>query len=457
MLIQNGMIINDTGRAKMDIRMEGKKITCIREKLCPEIHEEVMDAAGYYILPGGVDAHVHLDMPAGNCKTSDDYLSGTKAAVMGGTTAVIDFAEYEEGESLRDGLDRWMEKAGGKAWCDYSFHMTVSGWDGTSESQIESMIRRGIPSFKAYTAYRDGIGVEDAELLRILQCMKKNHTLLCVHCEDDDMMKGLKRRLWEENPGDIRNHPKSRPNLVEKEAVQRVIDMAAAVDVPVYIVHVSTREAMEVILRARQRGQEVYAETCPQYLLLNEEKYGLPGFEGAKYVLSPPLRSAKDQEFLWEAAASGKIDVIATDHCSFNYKGQKELGRNDFTEIPNGIPGIENRMALMLSYGKLHGIRLEEIVRMTSADPARIFGLYPVKGAVSEGSDGDLILARETKGYRIRMETQHQEVDYTPYEGLELTYEIAQVFVKGRLAVKDGRWLTDHPEGEFLAVPCGKK
>lgn len=450
MLIKNGIIIDGQGRKKRDIRLEEGRIAQIAGNIVAEAGEEVIDAEGAYVLPGGVDVHTHLDMPAGACMTSDNYLSGTKAAVMGGTTTVMDFAEYDEGESLKDGLEHWHDKAGDRAYCDYSFHMTVSGWDESMQEQVEYIKEQGITSFKAYTAYQDGIGVNDAELFRILQCMKQLGTLLCVHCENGPVLEALQADLRRQNPADIRNHPLSRPNLVEKEAVSRVIDMAAIVGVPVYIVHVSTKEAIEVIKQAKRRGQIVYAETCPQYLLLDESKYDLPGFESAKYVLSPPLRSGEDKEALWTALLEGSVDVVSTDHCSFRYVGQKDLGREDFTQIPNGMPGIENRMELMLTYGSRRGMSLEEIVEVTSAKPAKIFGLYPRKGVIREGADADILVVKSDCTHRISMDTQHQDVDYTPYEGMETDYQIQHVIAGGRHAVKDGVWNLKKPQGQFI-------
>lgn len=450
MLIKNGIIIDGHDRSKKDIRVEDGRIVKIDESIEAEAGEKIIDAEGAYVLPGGVDVHTHLDMPAGECTTSDDYLSGTLAAVMGGTTTVMDFAEYDEGESLKDGLDRWHEKAGGRSYCDYSFHMTVSGWDEHMAEQIKAVKEQGITSFKAYTAYQDGIGVDDAQLFRILQCMKELGTLLCVHCENGPVLEALQEDLKAKDAADIRNHPLSRPNLVEKEAVSRVIDMAGIVGVPVYIVHVSTKEAVEVIEQAKKRGQAVYAETCPQYLLLDESKYDLPGFESAKYVLSPPLRRKEDQEALWMALKNGSIDVVSTDHCSFRYVGQKDLGREDFTRIPNGMPGVESRMELMLTYGSRHGMSLEEIVQVTAAKPAKIFGLYPEKGVIREGSDADIIVVKEGCPHEISAAMMHQDVDYTPYEGMEVTYQIEHVIVKGKHAVGQRRWNDRKSEGEFL-------
>ena len=449
MLIKNAVLINENEKKECSVRIADGKIKEIAAQLEAEKEEHVIDASGYYLLPGGVDVHTHIEMPCGNLVSSDDYAAGTKAAVWGGTTTVMDFAEYDKGEKLQDGLDRWLAKSEGKSYCDYSCHMTVSGWDETMEEQIHNIKAQGIPSFKAYTAYQDDIGVNDKELFRILKCMKKEGGLLCVHCENGPVLECLQADLKNVAPGRIRNHPESRPNLVEKEAVSRVIDLAAIADVPVYIVHVSTKEAVDVIRKAKAAGQKVYAETCPQYLLLDDSKYDLPDFEAAKYVLSPPLRRKEDQAALWEAVKDGTIDVVSTDHCSFNYKGQKDLGEEDFTQIPNGIPGIENRMKLMLTYGIRHGMSLEEIVKVCSAVPAKIFGLYPQKGVLETGSDADMILIKREKVHAITWSELHQQVDYTPYEGVEEEWEIPYVFVHGNCVIERGNWLNKIPLGKF--------
>lgn len=449
MLIKNAVLINEKEKRKCSVRIADGKIKEIATQLEAEKEEHVIDASGYYLLPGGIDVHTHIEMPCGNLVSSDDYDAGTEAAVWGGTTTVMDFAEYDKGEKLQDGLDRWMTKSEGKSYCDYSFHMTVSGWDETTEEQIHKFKSQGITSFKAYTAYQDDIGVNDKELFRILKCMKKIGGLLCVHCENGPVLECLQADLKHVNPGRIRNHPESRPNLVEKEAVSRVIDLAAIVDVPVYIVHVSTKEAVEVIRKAKAKGQKVYAETCPQYLLLDEEAYNLPGFESAKYVLSPPLRKKEDQKALWEALKDGTIDVVSTDHCSFNYHGQKDYGKEDFTQIPNGIPGIENRMKLMLTYGIRHGISLEKIVKVCSAAPAKIFGLYPKKGVLKIGSDADMILIKQEKAHSVTWAELHQRVDYTPYEGMEEEWEIPYVFVHGTCVVDHETWSGKKHLGRF--------
>lgn len=450
MLIQNGRIINYSGEVKGDIRINNEQVEEIASALKPRPGEEVVDAGGAMILPGGVDVHTHFDMPAGLCMTSDDFAAGTRAALAGGTTTVIDFAEPDLGARLSEGLDTWRRKAEHKSYCDYAFHMTVSHWDETMREQMKEMTERGITSFKAYTAYQDSLGVSTGELRQILRAAGELGALLCVHCEDDGILCRLKQELRQRQPKSPASHPKSRPNEAERRAAAEVAGLALEEGVPVYLVHISTREGLHEIRAAREKGALVYAETCPHYLLLNDEKYELPGFEGAKYVMSPPLRKAADQSALWKGLQEGEIHTVATDHCSFDYKGQKELGKQDFTQIPGGIPSVEHRLLLLHHYGCQQGLSPAEIVRLTSYHPARIFGLFPKKGGIWPGSDADLVILKKTKPYVITAEKQMQKVDYTPYEGMVVSHQVAAVYLRGTPVVRAGRFVADIPGGQFL-------
>lgn len=450
MLIQGGTIVNYDGRFQGDIRVKDGIITELGERLDPETGEDIVHAEGCRVMPGGIDAHTHFDMPAAECMTSDDFNTGTAAAVAGGTTTIIDFAEPEAGAPLRQGLAGWHRKVDGKAWCDYSFHMTVSNWNDNTTAQIKEMIENGITSFKAYTAYKDSLGVEDFKLRKIMECCKRNGGILCVHCEDGDALEALQAELKDKNPTDIRNHPRSRPNKVEADAIYKVIKMAEETGTTVYIVHISTAQGLKQVSETKKRQVRVYGETCPHYLLLNEEKYALPGFESAKYVMSPPLRSRKDQEALWQGLAGGTVDVVSTDHCSFNYKGQKELGIEDFTKIPNGIPSTEHRLVLMHHYGMLKGIPAEQIVALTSYNPAQIFGLYPQKGKIRVGGDADIVMMKKVPPYQIQAVNQKQHVDYTPYEGVWVEQKVEAVYLRGQL-VYDGQYILGEPGGKFIS------
>ena len=450
MLIKNGLVVNGTGTVHADVRIQGEKIAQVKESLIPGEGEAVVDAAGCLVVPGGIDAHTHFDMPCGEIKTSDDFAQGTRAAVMGGTTTIIDFSEPEHGASLQSGLDRWHKKADHNSYCDYSFHMTVARYDSSIEAEIKSMIEQGITSFKAYTAYKGDLGVDDRDLYRLLELMKKHHTLLLIHCENGDILEQRRSELGKTAPRDVASHPLSRPNAVEHDAVSRVIDMARLIGVPAYIVHTSTEEALMEIVKAKEEGEQIFCETCPHYLLLTEEKYSLPGFEGAKYVCSPPLRKEKDREALWQGIRDKVVDTVSTDHCSFNYEGQKSLGKEDFRLIPNGMPGVENRLELMYSQAKKQGLSYSDIARLTAENPAKIFGLYPRKGVIEEGGDADLVILKEVCGAGISADTQHQHVDYNPYEGIAVSYKVQQVFLRGQQLVKDGTMDLEVPQGLYL-------
>lgn len=450
MLIKNGIVVNGTGAGKQDIRMEGGLITQVAKELELKKGEEVLDASQCMVVPGGIDAHTHFDMPWGSLRTSDDFYSGTRAAVAGGTTTVIDFSEPEHGAGLQSGLDRWHEKADGRSFADYGFHMTVARFEEGIEDEILSMVRQGVTTFKAYTAYKGDLGMEDRDLYRTLALMKKHSLLLLVHCENGDIVEVRREELAAGNPWDISLHPMSRPNSVEHDAVSRMIDMARLLDAPVYIVHTSTRQALREIKEAKKEGIKVFCETCPQYLFLTEDRYRLSGFESAKYVCSPPLRSRQDLEALWQGIREQMVDTVSTDHCSFFYKGQKEQGRQDFRKIPNGLPGVENRLELLYSQAQSRGLKYSDIARITAEQPAKIFGLYPGKGVIQPGSDADLVLIHPNSSHVISAGSQYQLVDYNPYEGMEVSHKIRHVFLRGQKIMEDGTLAVNEPTGNYL-------
>lgn len=450
MLIQNGTVVTAEGTRQADIRVEGGQILMVEQNLNPEAGEEVIDASGCLVVPGGIDAHTHFDMPCGDIQTSDDFYSGTRAAAAGGTTTVIDFSEPEHGASLQSGLDRWHEKADGRSFCDYSFHMTLSRFDAGIEKEIQEMVRQGITSFKAYTAYKGDLGVEDRDLYRLMSLVKNHGGLLMVHCENGDILDVRREELAGIDPANVAFHPLSRPNAVEHEAVSRVIDMARLLDAPVYVVHTSTHEALGEIERAKKEGVPVFCETCPQYLFLTEDRYQLSGFEAAKYVCSPPLRKKEDNEALWQAMKQGVVDTISTDHCSFYFEGQKTLGKTDFRQIPNGMPGVENRLELIYSEAARRGFDYSEIVKMTAETPARIFGLYPKKGVIKPGSDADLVLIHPNRPHVITAAAQQQNVDYNPYEGIAVSHKVQHVFLRGQKIAEEGKALSSAPAGRYI-------
>lgn len=451
MLIRGGIAVAEGQETKKDFRIGQGIIQEEGPDLPPRKGEEILEVQGCYIFPGGIDAHTHFDAwVETDLKTSDDFYSGTLAAIAGGTTAILDFAEPQIEGTLADGLANWKKKAERRSFCDYGFHMTVPRFDETIPSEIRAMFNQGISSFKAYTAYQDGLGVTDKELYRIMECVKEKNGILCIHCENGGILEGRQEELKQIDPCDLRNHARSRPNLVEKEAVSRVLDMAALTGTKLLIVHVSTKEAMEAIIKARERGQTVYAETCPQYLLLDEGKYESVGFEGAKYIMSPPLRSVQDRRTLVELLKQGHIDLVSTDHCSFNYKGQKDRGKEDFTKIPNGIPSVEHRILLMLELAAKEGMPLSQIAALTSENPAKIYGMYPKKGALREGSDADILIIKSGITQEISACRQHQNVDYTPYEGVVINYQIQHVFLRGRWMMRHGCLADPWPEGMYI-------
>ena len=455
MLIKNGQIITANGTFQADLRIGADgRIAKIAASLAAEPGEEALDADGLLLVPGGIDAHTHFDMPCCDFKTCDDFYAGTRAAICGGTTTVIDFSEPEAGTNLQNGLRRWHEKADGRSFCDYGFHMTVARWDEKLEAELEDMIANGVTSFKAYTAYRGDLGVDDRDMYRILELVHKHHGLLMIHCENGDMLDQRREELGAKDPKNVAFHPLSRPNAVEHDAVSRMLDMARLIGAEVYIVHTSTHEALREIEEAKREGVGVFCETCPHYLLLTDEKlqmqnYPEDGFEAAKYVCSPPLRKRKDNEALWGGIRDGAVDTVSTDHCAFSYKTQKSLGRDDFRKIPNGMPGAENRIELMYSNAAREGVSLNRIAQLTAENPAKIFGLYPQKGVIAEGSDADLVLlAREP--HVISAAAQKSAVDYNPYEGTVVDYKVQHVFLRGHQVVRDGEIAEEAPAGNFL-------
>jgi len=450
MLIKNGLVVTPDKTGYADVRTEGGTILCIGEDLIPAEGEEVYDASGRWVLPGGVDAHTHFDMPFGDGgSTADDFTAGTRAAIAGGTTTVLDFPEASPGETMADSLAAWHKKADGRSYCDYSFHVTVSSWNVDCRADYAQMVREGITSFKTYTCYHDSIGVDDGALYRILKAVKEVGGLLLVHCENGDLMNTMADELAKEEPAKVRNHALSRPNLVEAEAVSRVIDVASLAGAPVYIVHVSTGEALDRIAEARSRGQKVYAETCPHYLLFDDSKYDSNDLAAAGYVMSPPLRSPADRARLWSGIKNGEVDAVSTDHCTFTLE-QKAPGLKDFRQLPGGVPGVENRLELIYHAGIAKGLTIRAIAGMTAEQPAKIFGLYPKKGVIAPGSDADIVIMNPIKEHTYKAANQVTATDYSIYEGMSVRKTVEAVIRRGQLIYRDGEFLEDKPGGQFL-------
>ncbi len=442
-LIQNGTVVTSQKKFDADLLIEDGKIAAIGTNL-PKEGCETFDAAGCLLFPGFIDAHTHLDMDTGSALTADDFYSGTRAAIAGGTTMLLDFATQDKGKTLSEALKTWHGKADGKSSCDYGFHMAIVDWNPSVSAEIDEMVKAGVTSFKLYLAY-DNLRVSDGELYEILKRVGQVHGIIGVHCENGDLV----NRMVAENraAGNLtpNYHPLSRPDFVEAEAVARYCYIAQAAGVPINIVHLSTKAGLEEVRRARARGQKVYIESCPQYFTLDDSLYTLPGFESTKYVCSPPLRKKADQAALWGALEAGEIDTISTDHCSFNWKGQKELGKEDFSKIPNGLPGIEHRPVMMYTHGVMTGkMTVEQMAKLLSENTARLFGLYPRKGVLAVGSDADIVVWDPRFQSSIHAETQYQNVDYTPYEGQKTVGRAKAVFLRGTQVVFDGRVICEN-------------
>ena len=436
-IIKGGTIVTPRKSYISDIKIEGEVIAEIGENL-EDNNAQVIDATGCLLFPGFIDSHTHLDLDTGYTRTADNFKTGTAAAIVGGTTTILDFATQNKGETLSEALNNWHKLAVDVSSCDYGFHMAITEWNEDIKNELKVMKDQGITSYKAYMAY-DSLRLNDGDIYDILKSLKKYNSILGVHCENGDLVNTMIKEQLKEGNTTPAAHPLSRPNMVEAEAVSRYMDIANLAKAPIYIVHLSTKEALEVALKARKKGQEVYIESCPQYLLLEDSKYSLEGFESAKYVLSPPLRKSEDIERLWQALKEEDIDIIGTDHCSFNFKGQKDHGINDFSKIPNGIPGVEHRPALMYTYGVDKGrITKEQMCSLLSENVAKLFGMYPRKGVLRVGSDADIVIWDTVTPGIISKDNQKQNVDYTPFEGFETVGCAKHVLLRGTHIVEDG-------------------
>ena len=450
-IIKNGTIVNGSGSFPADILIEDEKIAAVGRPV--EIAKmaggdaQVTDAAGCLLFPGFIDAHTHFDLHVAGTVTADDFATGTKAAVRGGTTTIIDFGTQYAGESLAQGLKNWHEKADGKCSCDYSFHMSISEWTPSVCTEVQDMMDEGITSFKLYMTY--DTQVDDRTIFEILRRLKEVGGITGVHCENSGMIAALQEEAKKAGRMGVASHPATRPAAAEAEAISRLLRLAEVVDIPVVVVHLTCKEGYDVIMEARRRGQKVYAETCPQYLLMDDSLYEKPGFEGAKYVCAPPLRKKEDQKCLWKALEDGTIQTVSTDHCSFT-TAQKALGKDDFTKIPGGMPGVETRGTLLYTYGVDQGrISAETMCRVLSENPARLYGLYPRKGLLAPGSDADIVILRPGVSDVITAGDQVQNVDYAPFEGSKVTARIEQVFLRGNQVVKDHQ-VAEENKGIFL-------
>lgn len=449
-LIKHGTILNASDIYRGDIFVDGDKVTTIGSNLTMSA-DRVIDASGRYVLPGGIDVHTHLDMPFGGTTSADDFESGTTAAAFGGTTSIVDFAIQYRGQSLREALDAWRKKAEGKAVIDYGFHMIITDLTPSVEDEMDAMVAEGVTSFKLFMAYPGVFMLDDASIFKAMLRTGQNGGTICMHAENGGVIDVLVQKALAEGKTAPKYHALTRPARAEGEATHRAIALAEMANVPVYIVHLSAAEALEMVTEARDRGLPAYAETCPQYLFLSYDNYEEPGFEGAKYVMSPPLRPKETQAQLWRGLASNDLQAISTDHCPFCMKEQKVLGHGDFSKIPNGAPGIETRMSLVYDGGVRTGrISLNRWVELTSTSPAKIFGMFPRKGTIAPGSDADIVIFNPDRTQLLSVDTLHMKVDYNPYEGRTVQGVSETVLSRGTVIVEDNTFTGRKGAGEFI-------
>ncbi|MBI2956138.1 MAG: dihydropyrimidinase [Acidobacteria bacterium] len=450
-LIQGGTIVTAADTYVSDIGIADGRIAAIASALPREAARQVLSAQGLYVIPGGIDVHTHLDMPFGGTTSADDFESGTIAAAHGGTTTLIDFAIQYKGQTLRTAFDTWMKKADGRAAIDYAFHCIVTDLPDARLEEMDALVRDGVASFKLFMAYPGVFMVDDGLIFKAMSQAARNGALICMHAENGSAIDVIVRRALAEGKTAPKYHALTRPTTAEAEATARAIALAEMAGAPVYIVHLSCNDALEKVREARDRGLPAYAETCPQYLFLSIENFDVPGFEGAKYVFTPPLREKWHQEKLWAGLAHDDLQVVSTDHCPFCYKEQKEMGKGDFTKIPNGGPGIEHRLSLVYTGGvAARRFSANRFVELVSTAPAKLFGLYPRKGTIAVGSDADLVLWDPNKEETISAATHHMRVDYSMFEGIKVKGAPRQVLVAGRLVIDNGKFVGKAGSGRFV-------
>jgi dihydropyrimidinase len=450
-LIRNGTLVTESATFASDILIEGDRIRDVAAGIPAEAADRVVDASGMLVMPGGVDVHTHLDMPFGGTTSSDDFETGTRAAAFGGTTTIVDFAIQAKGTKMRDALDIWLKKAEGKACIDYGLHMIVTDLESSGLEDMDDMVREGVASFKLFMAYPNVLMVDDATIFKALGQTAKNGALVCMHAENGGVIDTIVRRALAEGKTAPIYHALTRPTRAEAEAVHRSIALAEMSGAPVYIVHLSSEDALNQVREARDRGVPAFAETCPQYLLLSIEELKRPGFEGAKYVFTPPLREKENLPKLWDGLKHDHLQVVSTDHCPFCFADQKTLGADDFSKIPNGGPGIENRLHLIHHHGVNAGkISLNRFVELVATSPARLFGMYPRKGALLPGSDADIVIWDPSAAHTISAATHHMRVDYSMFEGFEVRGAPREVFSRGELIIQGGRFHGRAGRGQYL-------
>jgi dihydropyrimidinase len=450
-LIANGTVVTAEGSYPADVLVDGERIVQVGTALgASTTADETIDAIGKYVIPGGIDVHTHMELPFGGTFAKDTFETGTRAAAFGGTTTIVDFAVQSRGKSLRDGLDAWHKKAEGNAVVDYGFHMIMSDVNDDTLAEMDQLVAEGVPDFKLFTAYPGVFYSDDGAIFRAMQQTAKNGGLIMMHAENGMAIDVIAADTVAAGTTDPIGHGLARYSILEAEATNRVIRLAQSAKVPVYIVHLSAKEALDEVRRARDEGLPMWAETCPQYLFLSLDDLG-HGFDGAKFVCSPPLRSKDHWDELWKGLVKDDLQVVSTDHCPFDFHGQKDLGAGDFRKIPNGLPGVEDRIDLLHDGGVVGGrITKERWVEITSTAPARLFGLWPRKGAVAVGADADLVVYDPSRKRTISAKTHHMDVDYSCYEGRQVQGAADVVMSRGSVVVRDGAFTGRQGAGRFL-------
>jgi dihydropyrimidinase len=449
-LIKNGRVITAVDDYKADILIEDETVSVIGAKLDMEA-DLIIDASGKLVIPGGIDPHTHMELPFGGTQASDDFRTGTIAAAHGGTTSIIDFAVQYKGETLIQAVDNWHAKAEGKTAIDYGFHLITTELEDNQIEEMHTLIDEGISSFKMFMAYPGVFLVDDATIFRAMSAAGERGGLICMHAENGIVINEIIKRALAQGRTAPKYHALTRPTRAEAEGVHRAIAIAEMAEAPVYIVHLSCADALEQVREARDRGLPAFAETCPQYLFLSYDNYEEPDFEGAKYVMTPPLREKWNQAELWKGLKTDDLQVISTDHCPFCMKEQKELGKDDFSKIPNGAPGVEHRVPLIYNGGVIENrISLNRFVELTSTAAAKMFGLFPKKGTIAVGSDADIVIFDPEKKQTISAASHHMNVDYSAYEGKTITGVVETVLSRGRVVIENGEYKGKAGDGQFL-------
>lgn len=449
-LLRGGNVVSGTGWIKQDVLIEDGRIKRVGADLTCEMKaaDAVVDVSGKWLFPGFIDPHTHFDLAVGGTVTADNFETGTKAALSGGTTMILDFCTQYKGETLQEALDHWHKKSDGVSSCDYGFHLAISDWNEAVCEELAHIVEDGVSSFKLYMTYDEMI-LDDEAIYQVLARLKELGGIAGVHCENSGIIKAMVAQEKARGHLDTSAHSYTRPAIVEAEAISRLLKIAAIVDTPVIIVHLSSGAGYQEVKYAREQGQEVFLETCPQYLLLDDSKYNLPNFEGGRYIIAPPLRRAENQTRLWNALRRDHIQTIGTDHCSFTL-AQKEMGKDDFTKIPGGMAGAETRPVLIYTYGVLTGkLTIEQMCRLLSENAAKLYGMYPQKGCIAPGSDADIVVWNPDVSWTLTKENQVANVDYQAYEGFAVKGRAEKVYLHGQLVVEDGQVVKEH-EGVYV-------